>query len=158
MQGRDALYEFRLHPDDVLDLLSGNRLGVEGDEVARMARPHRHTDLARLLETADAWAVTSAGIDDDEGTLGRVDFHAVLREDAQERIIDGALEGASVQDRLVVEDQDRWFSFAMMFERDVAALAHHVPEQNGSLAGVDPIVHRPAADSQFRAHLFGPGR
>ncbi len=52
-----------------------HRLGEEADEIAGMARLHGHADFAIRLETADAWAVPCARIDDHERPGGRADFH-----------------------------------------------------------------------------------
>ena len=58
---------------DVEDGLAGHGLGQEADEIGRVPGLHRHADLAVGLEAADAGAVAGARIDDDEGTLQRVD-------------------------------------------------------------------------------------
>ena len=89
-----------------------------------------------------------------KGRLAASIFVPSFGKDAQERIVDGPLKSASVKDRLVVEHENGGLSFAMMLKRDVAALAHHVPEQNRALTSVDPIVQRLAADRRLCAHLL----
>ena len=65
---------------------------------------------------------------------------ARLRLDAEQHVIDRPLEGASVDHQLVIEHQDRRLALLIMLDRLIAALAHHVPEQNRALAGIDPVV------------------
>ena len=60
----------------VLDRLAGHRVGQEADEVAGVAGPQRHADLAVGLEAADAGPVAGARVDDHEGPLPRVDRDA----------------------------------------------------------------------------------
>ena len=54
----------------------GHRIGIEDDEVHRMAGAQRDADFGVLLEAADARAVARARIDDDERALGVVDLDA----------------------------------------------------------------------------------
>ena len=66
----------------------GHRVGQEADEIAGMAGLERDADLAVGLEAADARAVPGARIDHDERTAGRIDGHALRRDDAHEAVID----------------------------------------------------------------------
>ena len=72
----DLLDEDRFGEADILDRLAGFGAGQEADEVAGMARRHRHADLAILLHAADTRPVSGARIDDDEGPPGRIDCGA----------------------------------------------------------------------------------
>ena len=146
--------ELGFREGNVLDPLARNRVGIEADEVTGMAGPHGDTDLARLLEAADTGAMTGAGIDNDKRTLGRVDLASVFWQNAQERIVNRTLQVASVQHRLVIKDQNRRLATAMVLERNVAALAHHVPEQNAALTGVNPVVQRLVTGDRLWAHVF----
>ena len=87
MQLDHALQELRLSPGDVLEGLPGNRLRQESDEVTGMARSQRDADLAVRLEAADPWPMACARIDDDEGTLLRMDRGALRLANADEAVI-----------------------------------------------------------------------
>ena len=103
-----------------------------------------HADFAVGLETANAGTMAGAGIDDHEGAFPRVDSHALRRNDAHEPIVHRALEGSPVDDQLRLVIEHIRHSLGHMFAVLIAALAHHVPEQNRALGGVDRIVHRRA--------------
>jgi hypothetical protein len=111
-----------------------------------MAGAQRDSDLAVLLHAADAGTVAGAGIDDDEGPLFRIDGHARLGQNAQQGIIGRAFEGAGIEHDFVGEIENRRFALGAMFEIDVAALAHRIPEQDRALHRVDRIVEPGALD------------
>ncbi len=117
------------------------RLGVaeEDDEIHRMAGTHRHAHLRVVLEAADAGAMAGAGIDDDIGAAAIVDRHAIGRDNFQQRVIDGPLELAPVQNGLVAKMQDRLEPLHGVFDKVVAPLPERVPEQDGTLHAVDGI-------------------
>ena len=60
--------------------------------------------------------------------------------DAQQHVVDRPLERAAVDHQLVIEHQHRRLALLIVLDRLIAALAHHVPEQDRALAGVDPVV------------------
>ncbi|MCE3250881.1 MAG: hypothetical protein K0R41_4706, partial [Geminicoccaceae bacterium] len=142
---------------DVLDRLPGLGLREEGHEVDRMARPHRHADLALLLEAADAGAMPGARVDDHERPLRRIAGLAPPGLDAHERVVHRSLELTTVDHHLVVEDQHGRLAGLVVLDRLVAALSQHVPEQDRALAGIDPVVPGVLGDGGGRprrlAHL-----
>ncbi len=73
MQLDHLLEEGGLGLHHVLDRLAGHGLGQEAHEVAGMAGPERHPDLAVGLEAADPGPVPGARVDDHEGPLLLVD-------------------------------------------------------------------------------------
>src|SRR5262249_41310965 len=98
MQGRDLLEKNRLRPCDVLDRLTGNRIGQETDEIAGVTGLECDADFAVGLEAADAGTVPRARVDDDEGPARRIEFDAGRRDDAHESIVHRALERPAVDD------------------------------------------------------------
>ena len=67
MELDDFFQEDCLGAGDVLDGLSGHRLGHKADEVAGMAGLHGHADLAIGLEAANAGAMPGTRVEDHEG-------------------------------------------------------------------------------------------
>jgi hypothetical protein len=125
-------------------------------EVHGVAFAQRHADLRIVLETADAGTVTAARIDDHVRPAVGVDRDPFRRNDAQERIVDGTRERASVHDRLVVEMKHRRQSLPLVLEEDVAALAQRVPHQDRPLEEVDRVL-RGALRELPRHHRTGLG-
>ena len=82
------------------------------------------------------------------------------RNDAQERVVDGTRQRASVHDRLVVEVKHRRQALPLVLEEVVAALAQRVPEQDGSLREVDGVLRsaRERLPRHDRSRLRGAGR
>jgi hypothetical protein len=149
------LEELRLRVGDVLDGLAGLGVREEGHEIDRVAGPHGDADLALLLEAADAGAVPGARIHHHERPLLRVDGLACLGVDPDERVVDRSLELAPVHDHLVVERQHRRLAGPVVLDRLIAALAQHVPEQDGALAGVDPVIPGLLGEAGCRRRRFG---
>ena len=150
MQRDDLLEEDRLGARDVLERLARHGLGQEADEVAGMAGLEGDADLAVGLEAADAGAVPGARIDHDKGAPRRIDRDALRRDDAHEGVIDRPLERAAVDDELglVVEHVRR--GLGEMLAILVAALAHHVEEQEAALRGVDHVFDRRSKGTRGR--------
>ena len=85
----------------------GRRLREEDDEIDRVAGVQRHADLGLALETAHTGAMPGARIENDHRWLCRIDaiVPAILADlrDAQQRVVHGARELASVEESLVLE-------------------------------------------------------
>src|SRR4029077_4794162 len=93
-----TLEKRRLRMCDVLDGLPWHWLGKEANEITGMARLEGNADLAIRFEAADAGPGTGARVDNDERALARIDLCAFGRNDADERIVDGPHQLASVHD------------------------------------------------------------
>src|ERR1043166_2279971 len=91
-------------------------VGEESDEIHRVTGAQRDADLRVVFESADTWSVTSARIDDDVGTALWIDGDTFAREDAQQRVVDWALELARIQHDFVFEMKHRRFARPLMFE------------------------------------------
>ena len=152
----DDADELRFGVGDVGERLPGHRLGIEDDEVDRMAGAQRDADFRVFLEAADARAVARARIDDDERALGVVDLDAARRNDAHQRVVRRPLVAARVGDELVLVVQHRRLAGGLVLEPLVAALAQRVPEQHRALRGVDLVLAPTAA--QTRTASSGPRR
>ena len=101
MQLDDLFQELRLRFGDILDGLARNRFRQEADEVRWMTCLQGHPDLALGLEAADPGTVAGTRIDDDEGTVFRIQPLARRRFDAHQNIIDRSLELPAVHDDIL---------------------------------------------------------
>ena len=158
-----ALDEERLGDHHVLDRLPRQRPGQEADEVAGMARPHRHAQLAVRLESADAGRVAGTRVEDDEGTLERIDLDAFRRQDAHQPVIHRAFQLAPIHHQfgVIAEHVRRPLRHVLMIL--VAALPQHIQEEDPALPGIDRVGHalRPGIDRwvEQRGHQgSGTGR
>ena len=151
MQRRDLLDEDRFGAGDVLDGLARHRVRQEADEVAGMPGLHGDADLAFGLEAADARTVAGARIDNDERPQCLVDLHARGRLDPRQQVIHRPFERTAVHDEfgIVVEHVRNGFRHVLTIL--VAALTHHVPEQDAALRGVDRVFKERSKESQ-RGH------
>ncbi len=113
-----------------------------------MAGAHRHAEFAVGLEAADARAVAGARVDHHERAFLRVDDHPCRRLDPHQPVIDRPREGAAVQHQFVLETEDVRHRLGFLRVVLVAALAQHVPEQNGALPAIDPVIHRLLGDER----------
>jgi hypothetical protein len=99
------------------------------------------TNLAVDLEPADPRAVPGARIDHDEGAPGRVGGRVVgAWLDAKQGVIRRLGQRARVQDRLVVEDEDRRLPRLRVIEGLVAPVAQDVPGQYHALPSIDQVL------------------
>jgi hypothetical protein len=106
-----------------------------------MAVLERDADLGFALEAADSAAMTCARIDDDPWPrVGPGQLDAFRRLDAHQRIVDGAIERAAVDDNVVIEGQHRLETFLFARNRGVAAPAQRFQEQDPALRRIAHIV------------------
>ena len=152
----DNAEEFRLGARDIREGLPRHRFGKKDHEVDRVPCLERHPDLRVLLEPADAGPVAGPRIDDDEGPALRVGLDAIRRRDLHEGIVRGLLERAGIGNHLPVEIQERRLAGLLMFEPVVAALAQGVPEQDGALREVEPVVAGVPPEVQRRRRADRP--
>ena len=128
-----ALDEAALGRADVEQCLARLGLREENHEIDRMALAQRDADLRIVLEAADARPVAGARIDDHVRPALRINRHSGRRHDANQRVIDCALQRAPVEHHLVVEGEHRRHAGACVFDVLVASLAHRVQEQDAAL-------------------------
>ncbi len=140
VQFDDLLDKPRFRAAHVLDRLTRHRVRREADEIAGMAGCKDDPDLTVGLHAADARAMPGARIEHDERPLSWVEFDPHRRQDANEAVIDGALELAPSHHQFEFEVQDVRNLLGGMFEVVVAALAQDVEEKDRALPRVDPII------------------
>ena len=142
MKSDHFLQEHRFGARNVLEGLARHRIGQETNEIAGMAGLEGDADLAVGLEAGDARAVPRAWIDDDERTPPLVDVDALRRDDARKRVVDRPLERTAIDHDLgrIAEHVRR--DLGHMLVVLVAALPHHIPEQDVPLRGVDHVLDR----------------
>ena len=81
-------------------------------------------------------------VDDDKRAAPHVDPDTRRRDDPHEHIVDRALKIPAVENKLSRILKHVRDDFFLMCLELVTALAHHIPEQDRALTGVDPIVER----------------
>ena len=142
MKSDHFLQEHRFGARDVLEGLARHRIGQETNEIAGMAGLESDADLAVGLEAGDARAVPRAWIDDDEWTPPLVDVDALRRDDARKRVVDRPFERTAIDHDLgrIAEHVRRVLGHMLVVL--VAALPHHIPEQDVPLRGVDHVLDR----------------
>src|SRR5262245_48300704 len=142
MEGDDLFKENRLGARDVLDCLTGDGLGQEADEVARMPGFERNANLAVGLEPADAGAVACARIDDHKRPERGIELYTPGRDDPCQAVIDRPIQLPTIdyELNLVIEDMRGGLLEVLAILKP--ALSHDVPEQDGSLRGVDHVLDR----------------
>ena len=89
MAGDDFFHEarFGIHHREQGLLLFG--LGSEGDEVHRVPGTHGHSHFGVKFEATNAGAMSSPGVNHDDGPRQRVDRHALGRHQAQQSVVAG---------------------------------------------------------------------
>jgi hypothetical protein len=150
----------RMHPfdegrfggADVAQRLAGDRLGQEAYEIAGMTRLQGVADLAVRLEAADTRTMARPWIDDDEGTLCRIDPHPGLRagKDTQQHVVAGPFQRSSIQHDFMTEGQDWGFASFGVLDRLIAAFPHDVPEQDRALTSVGHVIYGGAVKGSER--------
>src|SRR5690348_16736573 len=101
-----------------------------------MACGKRDADLAVVLHPADTGSMAGARIEDDEGSLARIDLDAGGRHDANQAIVDRARQLQPAHDQLEVEIEHVWRVLRLVREMIVAALTHDVEEENRTLPSI----------------------
>ena len=139
MASDDFLEKHRFGACDVLDGLSGHRLGQEADEIAGMAGSHRHADLAVGLEAADAGAVPGTRIDDHERPRGLTNLDSCRRHDPNEGIIDRTLQRAAIDQKLACEFEHMGSGLGGVLAIGIAALPQHIQQKYPALGRVHGI-------------------
>src|SRR6266487_538392 len=102
----------------------------------------RDANLAIGLEAANARAMPCARVDNDEGAESQIEFDALRRNDARERIIHRPIELPTVQYELDIIVKHVRGSFLLMLAILLAALVHYVPEQDATLSRIDDVLDR----------------
>jgi hypothetical protein len=154
MQSNHFLKKYCLGAPDVLEGLTGHRVGKKTDEITWMARFEGHTDLTVSLEASNPRTMAGTGIDDDEWTPRLIDFNSGRWNDAREYVIHWLIKPPAVDYKLdlIIEHMRR--RLGEMLAILVAALVHDVPKQNATLRGIDAILDRGAEHAQRRAVEF----
>src|SRR6516165_11766817 len=84
--------ELGLCARDAFDGLSRHWLAQEAYEIAGVPCLHRYADFAVRLEAADPRTVSGARVDDDKWPPLHIDFDALRRNDAHQRVVDRLVE------------------------------------------------------------------
>ena len=145
MAPRHFLHEAPQRLQHVRERLAGTWFRIKRDEVNGMAAMQRDTDFGVGLEAADAWAMSGTRIDDHHGRPGGIQavFDAVVPgpRDAKERVVGRMLEAPGIEQRFVVEVQQRRLARALVGDHVVGPLAQCVPEQHRALEHVTRVAH-----------------
>ena len=92
-----------------------------------------------VVSPVAGFLVAGARIDHQERALDRIDRHAFRRLDAQQAVVDRARQLAAVQHQLVLHAEHVGGPLGHVVMVLVAALAHHVGEQDAALPGIHGI-------------------
>ena len=115
-----------------------------------MPRLERHADLAVGLEAADARAMPGARVDDDERPPRRIKLDGRRRDHFHEAVVDRTIKRPAVDEELDLIVEHVRSGLGQVLAVLVAALAHHVPEQNATLRGIHHVLHRRGEHSERR--------
>ena len=134
MTPRDLVNESPQRMQDIGKRLPGAGFGIEDDEIGRMSFMQRHADLGIAFETANAGTMPSTRIEDDHwaGRLVDAFFHplAARSSDPQQGIVRRVLEATGVEDRFIVEIEQRRQPGLLMREHVVGAHPQRIQEQH----------------------------
>ena len=143
------------HPHDVLDRLVGHGIGCKTDEIGRMSGTHGDAEFTVGLETADARPVTRAGIDDNEWPFRLIDLDSFGCPDSGQKVVSRLVERAAIEDQIDIELEHVRYRHLLLRVIVVAALAHHIPEQDSALHRVDHVLAKRSAKCLHRVrHLL----
>ncbi len=135
----DGLQELRLRGGNIQNRLPRLGLRKENHEVDGVPELEGHPHLGVLLEPPDPGTVPCAGIDDHEGPLRVIHLHAFRRDDPDQGVVDGTIEGPAVLNDLPLEGQEWRCAFFFMLDVVVAPLAKDVPEQHRALCRIGHV-------------------
>ncbi len=124
---------------DVFDPLSLDRLSGKAGEIDGMPGLKCVADLAYRFEAADPRSLPGTRIDDEDRALAVIDFGAVRRNDAQERVVDRMRQFVAAHHQLAIVDQDRGHAARQHILMLVTALAQDVQKQDRPLPDVAHI-------------------
>jgi len=108
---------------NVLNGLTGHRIGQKADKIAGMTCRKSDADLAVMLHAADARTVTGARVENDKRSFVPFDRGAFRRDDAHQRVIHWAWQRATIEQEFDVEAEHVRRLAGVMLEIVVAALA-----------------------------------
>ena len=134
------------------DCLTGHRIGQKTDEIAGMTCRKRDADLAVVLHASDPRAVAGARVENDKRSLVPFDRGPFGRDDAHQRVVDGARQRAPVEHQLDVEAEHVRRLARIMLEIIVAALTQYIEQQNRALPRIDPILDSTALFAAKNGH------
>ena len=120
----------------------GHGLRQETDKITRVTGFKSDADLAVGLEAANTGAVSGARIDDDKRPARRIDLDTGRRDNADKTIVDRLVELAAVGNEFHLVIEHMRGCLRQMLAILIAALPHHIPEQDVPLRGVDEIFDR----------------
>jgi hypothetical protein len=139
--GVNLLQEHGLRRGHVGDGLARLRVRKEDHEINGMAVFQRHADFGFALEAADPAAVAGTRIDDHPRPRALVGGRRSLRRmDAHQGVIDRAIELAAVDDKVVVEGEDRLEAVLVARDAGIAALAQRFDEKHRALRKILGVV------------------
>src|SRR5262249_47720023 len=98
-----------------------------------------NADFAVGLETPDARSVPGTRIDDHKRPAFRVDLDTFGRDHAYEAVIDRPLKRGAADHEFDLVVEDVGHSLGEVLAVLIAALAHHVPKQQGTLGSVGHV-------------------
>ena len=142
VQFRNLFQEHCFGARDILDRLARHRLRQEADEIAWVPGFKSDADLAVGLEAANTGAVAGARIDNDKWPARRIDLDAGRRDNPHKAVVDRLVELAAVDDEFDLIIEHVRSGFGQMLAILIAALPHHIPEQDAPLRGIDGVFDR----------------
>ena len=151
MKRNDLFQEHRFGAGDILDGLTGHGLGREADEVTGMPCLHGNADFAVRLEAADARPMAGARIHHHEWPTRGIDLNSRRRNNAHQQVIDRPLQRPAVHHQLGLIVEDMGNLLGEMVAILIAALAHHVAEQDAALGCIYHVFEGGTEKTEGRA-------
>ena len=151
MKRNDFLQEHRFGAGDIFDGLTGHGIGREADEVAGVPCFHGNADFAVGLEAADARTMAGTRIHHHEWPARGIDLNSRRRNNAHQQVIHRPLQRPAVHHQLGLIVEDMRNLFGEMVAILVAALAHHVAEQDTALGRIRHVFEGGTEKTEGRA-------